>query len=467
MMKFDRADKTEHAELIEACRINDRQAQERLYDLYCSAMYNASLRIVNNTAEAEDVMQESFTEAFEKIRFFKGEGSFGSWIKRIVINKSINHLRSKKPTNSIDSDQFEIPDDSESEKTYSENVFCRLEEIRNALKKLPENYRIIISLNLLEGYDHEEIAGILETTYGNVRTRFSRAKQKLLKIIITASVQASNIDKAHKLLDKISIEIEGNRNGVSVETDFNDRIFSGDKKGLSIDIEIMMPESVRLDIDHQFGNAYIDKAQGESDINIQYGSVEIKALTFDVNKIDVSFGEAKINFVSRGDLEISYSSITIDEALELSIDSDYSTVSVSKAEVLEIENEGGNVTIGEVRSIELASKFSEFKIEMLHELMIADTEYGSLKVREIAANFSEINVENSFGAVVLEFMKGSSFNVEADMEFCDLDFPGDAASFSQRIVESTEKYYKGTFGDGPAKSTVQIESSFGNVSIEM
>ena len=183
-MKFETADKTEHAELIEACRVNDRDAQEKIYDLYSHAMYNTSYRIVDNTAEAEDIMQESFIEAFEKIRFFKGEGSFGSWLKRIVINKSINHLRSKQQTTILDPDKTDIPDENESEKTYSENVFCRLEEIRNAIKKLPENYRIVISLNLIEGYDHEEIAGILETTNGNVRTRFSRAKQKLLGIIM-------------------------------------------------------------------------------------------------------------------------------------------------------------------------------------------------------------------------------------------------------------------------------------------
>jgi RNA polymerase sigma-70 factor (ECF subfamily) len=184
MMKLEPAEKIQHAELIEACRMNDRQAQEKVYDLYSHAMYNASLRIVNNTAEAEDIMQESFIEAFEKLHFFRGEGSFGSWLKRIVINKSINHLRSKKQTDSLDAEQTEVPDESESEKIYSENIFCRLEEIRSAIKKLPENYRIVISLHLLEGYDHEEIATILETTYGNVRTRFSRAKQKLLGLIM-------------------------------------------------------------------------------------------------------------------------------------------------------------------------------------------------------------------------------------------------------------------------------------------
>jgi RNA polymerase sigma-70 factor (ECF subfamily) len=184
MMKFETGNKIEHADLIEACRMKDRQAQEKIYDLYCHAMFNTSYRIVNNTAEAEDIMQESFIEAFEKLHFFRGEGSFGSWLKKIVINNSINHIRKQKPTTSLDSTETELPDNAEEDKTYSENLFCRLEEIRSAMKKLPESYRMVLSLNLLEGYDHEEISGILNTTYGNVRTRFSRAKQKLLSIIM-------------------------------------------------------------------------------------------------------------------------------------------------------------------------------------------------------------------------------------------------------------------------------------------
>ncbi len=183
-MKFETGSKIEHADLIDACRMKDRQAMEKIYDLYSHAMFNTSYRIVKNPAEAEDIMQESFIEAFEKLHFFRGEGSFGSWLKRIVINNSINYLRKQKPTTSLDNAETDLPDDAADDKAYSENLFCRLEEIRSGMKKLPENYRMVLSLNLLEGYDHEEIAGILNTSYGNVRTRFSRAKQKLLSIIM-------------------------------------------------------------------------------------------------------------------------------------------------------------------------------------------------------------------------------------------------------------------------------------------
>lgn len=173
-----------HHDLIEACRQNDRAAQVEIYELYCRAMYNASLRIVNDTAEAEDVMQDSFIEAFNKIGSYRAEGAFGAWLKRIVINNSINVIRKRKDTVSIDDTDIELKDTGENEKEYSENVFCRLEEIRDGIKKLPEAYKTIISLHLLEGYDHQEISEILNETYGNIRTRYSRAKQKLLQIIM-------------------------------------------------------------------------------------------------------------------------------------------------------------------------------------------------------------------------------------------------------------------------------------------
>jgi RNA polymerase sigma-70 factor (ECF subfamily) len=156
----------------------------KLYRLYAKAMFNVSLRIVNDVALAEDVMQDSFIEAFDKIGSFRGEGTFGSWLKKIVVNRSINALRQLQPMVNIEDLGIDPGDDRYLKEDHSENLFYRLEEIRTAMEKLPDAYRIILSLHLLEGYDHEEIAGILDTSYGNVRTRYSRAKKKLLHIIM-------------------------------------------------------------------------------------------------------------------------------------------------------------------------------------------------------------------------------------------------------------------------------------------
>jgi RNA polymerase sigma-70 factor (ECF subfamily) len=182
-----------HQDLIEACRHQNRNAQIRIYELYFKALYNTSLRIVSNTAEAEDIMQESFLEAFRKIEDYRGEGSFGAWLKRIVVNNSINHLRKKREMISLDESTIELRDPAPDEQEYSENVFCRLEEIREGIKKLPENYRILISLHLLEGYDHEEMAEIFNTTNGNIRVKYLRAKQKLLQKIMESRTSDRNV----------------------------------------------------------------------------------------------------------------------------------------------------------------------------------------------------------------------------------------------------------------------------------
>jgi RNA polymerase sigma factor (sigma-70 family) len=173
-------------ELLDACRRREKVALIRIYEKYAKAMFNTCVRIVHNDADAEDVMQESFIEGFDKIESFRGEGSLGAWLKRIAINNSINFIRRHRNIMSLDEKELELPDDAPLEQEISENIFCRLEEIKDALEKLDKNYRIILSLHLLEGYDHNEIAEILQISYGNVRTRYSRAKQKLLHIIMSA-----------------------------------------------------------------------------------------------------------------------------------------------------------------------------------------------------------------------------------------------------------------------------------------
>lgn len=176
-----------NSQLIDGCRKNKRSAQIRIYELYYKAMYNSSYRIINDREEAEDIMQDSFLDAFKKIETYQGTGSFGAWLKRIVVNKSIDHLRRKKNTFSLDEQFNEIEDTTLEDEEYISNTFTRLEEIRGAIEKMPDHHKMIISLYLLEGYDHQEIAQILNITHNNVRARYFRAKKELLKEVIHSS----------------------------------------------------------------------------------------------------------------------------------------------------------------------------------------------------------------------------------------------------------------------------------------
>jgi len=178
-----------HQDVIDACKAGNRNAQFRIYKLYFKAMYNSSLRILNDTAEAEDIMQESFLDAFRRIDSYTGEGSFGSWLKRIVINNSLDALRRRKELISIEENEIEFPEIIE--ESREEEILLQIAQVKEAINELPEEYRIVITLFLLEGYDHEEIGEILNISNNLSRTRFVRAKQKVLKILKEKKLRSS------------------------------------------------------------------------------------------------------------------------------------------------------------------------------------------------------------------------------------------------------------------------------------
>ena len=179
-----------HQKLLDACLENDRTSQVKLYELYYKAMFNTSYRIVHHTAEAEDIMQEAFLDAFRKLDTYKGESSFGSWLKKIVVNRSLDHLKKKKVLTSFDDGQIDVADtDDHTDEALNA---CKVEEIRKTMDELPDQYRIILSLYLLEGYDQQEIAEILDISHNNVRIRYMRAKKKLLEEINISKFQYLN-----------------------------------------------------------------------------------------------------------------------------------------------------------------------------------------------------------------------------------------------------------------------------------
>jgi len=169
-----------HADLIEACLQNDSVAQYKLYSLYSKAMLNVAFRICNNVEQAEDLLQESFISAFKNLSSFKGTASFGSWLKRIVINTSLNYLRSKK----MEFDELEESDSPvvEEDVDFSgQNLL--VSKVKEGIEQLPTGYRLVISLYLLEGYDHKEIAEVLEISESTSKSQYNRAKRKLREII--------------------------------------------------------------------------------------------------------------------------------------------------------------------------------------------------------------------------------------------------------------------------------------------
>ena len=166
-----------HQSIIDQCKQNDAKAQIQLYNLYCKGMFIVSLRYVKDTYVAEDLMQEAFIKAFKNIDTYKNEVAFGAWLKRIVINQSIDYLKKKKlEWVSINEQVTTIIDDED----WAIEDTISVDAIVEKINSLKEKYRLVLTLYLLEGYDHQEIAQVLNITENTSRTHLLRGK-KLLK----------------------------------------------------------------------------------------------------------------------------------------------------------------------------------------------------------------------------------------------------------------------------------------------
>lgn len=171
-----------HKNIIEACKNGDERQKYRLYQLYSKAMFNVCYRMMNNREEAEDMLQEAFTQAFLKLDSFRYESAFGAWLKRIVINTCINSKNKRKVELKF-IDEMHHFDQPVQQDNDEEEVQLTVAGITKAMEKLPEGGRIIFSLYLLEGYDHGEIAQILNITESTSKSQFMRAKRRIIEIL--------------------------------------------------------------------------------------------------------------------------------------------------------------------------------------------------------------------------------------------------------------------------------------------
>lgn len=169
-------------DIIEKCKQNNRVAQLQLYNQYCDGMYVVANRFVKDSMEAEDIVQEAFINAFSKLHQYKAEVTFGAWLKRIVINKSIDLLKSKKKQmQELEEVHLKVVDDTSDEWLVEDTI--TIEAVKQAIEQLPDKYRYVVLLYLIEGYDHQEISEILDITEIASRTQLSRGKVKLQELL--------------------------------------------------------------------------------------------------------------------------------------------------------------------------------------------------------------------------------------------------------------------------------------------
>lgn len=173
-----------HRELVLGCQRKDRSAQRSLYGHYAKPMYNLCLRMLKHAHDAEDVLQVAFVDIFSKIDTFNFEASISAWIKRIVVNRCIDHLKKRRLlTTDFDPGRHDaaVEESSPAPAVSAQNI--SVDRIKQATRQLSEGYRVVLSLYLFEGYDHEEISQILGISVGTSKSQYSRARKRLAALL--------------------------------------------------------------------------------------------------------------------------------------------------------------------------------------------------------------------------------------------------------------------------------------------
>lgn len=170
-----------YKDIITLCQKNDRKAQRELYESISPKLYASCLRYAPNEAEAQDILQDTFIIIFEKIDQFKFKGSFEGWCKRITVNTALQRYRGAKVYDLVNEDQIEDKEAIEIEE--SDDV--PLKDLLSMVQDLPERYRLVFTLYVMDGYSHNEISEMMKITVGTSKSNLARARQHLQIMVKT------------------------------------------------------------------------------------------------------------------------------------------------------------------------------------------------------------------------------------------------------------------------------------------
>lgn len=282
---------------------------------------------------------------------------------------------------------------------------------------------------------------------------------------ITITVTASSQENANRMLDRITVDFTDSPSAVTAITNMKEMKSPGNKY-FAIDYMVNMPASLNLDVTNKFGDIFINELLGKGKIYLGYGSLDVNKLGNSDNLLDIRFSKANVNWIKGAVVILKYSDLELDYAGSMRLDSKFSNLDADKIIAFNVVFEGGKLDMENSAIFDSRSKFSDLEIQRIDKSVNLDIQYGSCDIHEIPADFTSINITNKYGDVSVGISETASYSLDADLKFCDLDYPGDKAKFTYRSNTPTEKSYRGIIGGGenPAGKVI-IKSEFGNVSL--
>jgi hypothetical protein len=299
---------------------------------------------------------------------------------------------------------------------------------------------------------------MIKNKFGDVKCQVW--DESSVSIVVTVKVDASSQEKANKVFDKIDVDISGTRmkvQGITTVENINNANFS-------IDYEIRLPRWVNIDLNNQFGDIYVDETEGQTKINLEYGSMEAVAFNGSQTNLTMKFSDAEAGYMKSGDINVEYGEWELKGSENIKLYSRFSEITLDKVAVLNLDSQYDEVNVGSAGQVIAISRFSELSFDKINVDFDFDIEYGEVDVDYISATFKTGKVRNTFAGADLSFDPKASMTIEAEIEFGELSYPKTNASMNHQTEGYTTHIYNGKIGASPASRLV-INSKHADVTI--
>ncbi|REE82018.1 hypothetical protein BX611_1561 [Lutibacter oceani] len=308
----------------------------------------------------------------------------------------------------------------------------------------------------------------ISNKYGNIGIATWDENRIVIKVSITTN--GNDEEKVEKRLEQIYIEFDGNANDVSAKTiiEKNSSSWSlwGRNNNVSMEINylIQMPVTNHVDLNNDYGAISIDKLEGSSKINCDYGKLTIGELLNSKNSINIDYtNKSTIDFMQDGDIDADYSTLVVERTNTVNLNADYSHLTFGEIDFLDYNCDYGSLKIGTSGNLIGNSDYMHTTIEKLDGSGDFDMDYGSLKINELGDNIKDIHVKSSYTNTKIGVKPSNNFKINATLSYGSLKY-GNNFTFNKEIVKSSSKYYEGYYNSSNTNGTITIKSSYGTIS---
>lgn len=304
----------------------------------------------------------------------------------------------------------------------------------------------------------------IKNKYGNISCSNWDKQSVSIKVIV--NVEANSQKEADKLLSSISVSLDHSASLIDAETKFGGSWGKSKNNNLSVDYQILMPVSLKIDIDNSFGAIVLEQVNEKAILLSAYGSLTADKLNGIDNRVNVEFGKGTVNEMKSGSLNVKYSNFNLNHGENIKAVFKYSDLEVEAIDLLDINIEGGKLKANKINSLTGITKFTDVKVFSLMSQVNLSLEYGNVNIIELKPEVSNVKLISKFSGIKLGISPLNTYKIIAETKFGDFTYPKANANFTNIEKSPTYSKYEGTIGKGKLITKVFLDSEYGGVKLE-